>query len=79
MSSDLKNFANGKDPWHMDRDVAIKLLQEITEKYNKDLEFDYWTDPLNSVDITLKLVEIQQDILKNPESFCKKTGIKLGK
>jgi len=79
MSSDLKNFATGKDPWHMDREVAIKLLKQITEKYNKDLEFDYWTDPLNSVDITLKLVEIQQDILKDPDTVCEKAGIKLGK
>ena len=55
MSNELKNFAEGKDWWHMDRQQAIKLLETVCETYNKKLESEMWFE---EHDVQLKLWEI---------------------
>ena len=76
MSDELKNFASGKDWWHMDREQAIKLLDVLCEAYNKKLEGELWFE---EHDIQLKLWEIKQDITKFPDLFFRNAGIKIKK
>lgn len=74
MSNELKNFAEGKDWWHMDRQQAIKLLETVCEAYNKKLESEMWFE---EHDVQLKLWEIKNDIMKFPDLFFRNAGIKL--
>lgn len=74
MSNELKNFAEGKDWWHMDRDQAVKLLETVCEAYNKKLESEMWFE---EHDVQLKLWEIKNDIMRFPDLFFRNAGIKL--
>ena len=76
MSNELKNFAQGKDWWHMDRDQAIKLLDVLCDAYDKRLSQELWYD---EHDVSLKLQEIKQDITRFPDLFFKNAGINLEK
>lgn len=74
MSADLKNFANGKEWWYMDRTQALRLLDVITDAYNKKLSDELW---YNDHDVSLKMYEIKDEIMKFPDLIFKNAGIKI--
>jgi hypothetical protein len=76
MSANLKNFANGKEWWYMEKEQAVRLLDVITDVYNKKLSDELWYD---DHDVSLKMYEIKDEIMRFPELIFKNAGIKVEK
>jgi len=74
MSANLKNFANGKEWWYMEKEQAVRLLDVITDVYNKKLSDELWYD---DHDVSLKMYEIKDEIMRFPELIFKNAGIKV--
>jgi hypothetical protein len=74
MSANLKNFANGKEWWYMEKEQAVRLLDVITDVYNKKLSDELWYD---DHDVSLKMYEIKDEIMRFPELIFKNAGVKI--
>jgi len=84
MSNELKNFAEGKDWWHMDRQKGIHLIEIISEMYhaklrNIGIELNDHSAEVVYDEIESALDNLTYELQSNPEIVYEKVGIKLDK
>lgn len=58
----------------MEKEQAVRLLDVITDVYNKKLSDELWYD---DHDVSLKMYEIKDEIMRFPELIFKNAGIKI--